>query len=437
MRKQFLFNVIPLALALSFLFCANNGQDDINNLNLNTTDTSVKATGAIAYIRNGSEIRLINPDGSNDRRVWTHPNAKEPLGLFDLAWRPDGKELAFSSAHNALFSIYHADLYSIRPDGSGFRKITNAPDPKDFNQYKKGTVTLTVRNNQYSFQQTQASTGIFIVNVIGAEEPQQITLPPGSSKTLQFKNVADFGNHAQAVVAISGSIRWFMPGTDVKAGTNTKAPDLIISGNGIELLGAFRPVWKTDGSRISYRNGLCLVSSVPASPPTGEMSFTPLFGGKHPAGACVWDWGPTADLKNQLIYSENSTGEGSNIFLLKEGGIHPGQRLTDFTNLPYQIPGELRWTPDGSGVLYSMTNLYGDQANIFYYDTRTKQKRQLTTLDKEFARRFSISPDGKWVVYEKCKNWKDYETVDIWIIGIDGSGERLLVKNGLGPSWSK
>ena len=146
-----------------------------------------------------------------------------------------------------------------------------------------------------------------------------------------------------------------MPGTDVKAGTNTKAPDLIISGNGIELLGAFRPVWKTDGSRISYRNGLCLVSSVPASPPTGEMSFTPLFGGKHPAGACVWDWGPTADLKNQLIYSENSTGEGSNIFLLKEGGIHPGQRLTDFTNLPYQIPGELRWTPDGSGVLYSMT----------------------------------------------------------------------------------
>jgi hypothetical protein len=55
--------------------------------------------GTIAYIRGGTEIRLIEPDGKNDRRLWTHPDASFNLALNDLAWRPDGKELAFSSSH--------------------------------------------------------------------------------------------------------------------------------------------------------------------------------------------------------------------------------------------------------------------------------------------------------------------------------------------------
>jgi hypothetical protein len=79
--------------------------------------------GTIAYVRNGTEIRLIEADGSNDRRLWTHPDAKEELGIYDVEWRPDGKELAFSSGHAAVSSLYHADLYAIRPDGSGFRKF--------------------------------------------------------------------------------------------------------------------------------------------------------------------------------------------------------------------------------------------------------------------------------------------------------------------------
>ena len=78
-----------------------------------------------------------------------------------------------------------------------------------------------------------------------------------------------------------------------------------------------------------------------------------------------------------------------------------------------------------------------DASNIVWYDIRTKQSKPVTKLQGAFARRFSISPSGKWVVYEKCKTPKDYEDVDLWIIGIDGRGDRLLVKNGLGPSWSR
>ena len=206
------------------------------SLSFSTRSTGANGGGTIAYVRGGTEIRLIEADGSNDRRLWTHPDAKKELGIFDVAWRPDGKELAFSSGHAAVSSLYHADIYAIHPDGSGFRKITNPPDRAEFARYPKGAVSVTVRNDQSTYRQSEASAGVFIVYVAGADEPQQITLPPGSAKTLLFKNVADFGNMAQAVVAMWGKHRWFTPGLDVRAGTTAKSPVFSITGDGIDLL---------------------------------------------------------------------------------------------------------------------------------------------------------------------------------------------------------
>lgn len=441
MIKRNLFLLTIVSLPFFAVFCGNSGTASTST-NLASAkeeeDSSVHPTGAIAYIRNSIEIRLIDSNGQNDHLLWTDPDIKESLGLYDLAWRPDGKELAFSSAHEALFSLYHADLYGIRPDGTGFRKITNAPDRKDFNAYKKGSVTVTVRNNQYTFQRAQSSSGVFFVTIAGAEDPQMITLPPGSSKTVTFKSVADFGKKAQALVAISGNFRWMMPGTDVQAGATIKAPDLIISGDGMELYGAFRPAWKQDGSEISYRDGVCLIKTIPAHPAEGELQYHPMFKGKNPMGTCTWDFGPTEALSDQVIYTENSGDEGSGIFIMKEGSAHdPSSRLTQFSDIQYQLLHDLKWLPDGSGFLYSTVNLFRDAANIFWYDMRTKQTKQITQLQGAFARRFCISPSGKWIVYERAKTNDEDKDVDLWIMKTDGTGQKLLVKNGLCPSWSK
>jgi len=75
------------------------------------TFSFTNAVGQIAYIRNGAEIRLIEPDGANDRRLWTHPAA---TGINGLAWRPDHKELEFSSGHAAVTSLYQADISGSR-----------------------------------------------------------------------------------------------------------------------------------------------------------------------------------------------------------------------------------------------------------------------------------------------------------------------------------
>jgi WD40-like Beta Propeller Repeat len=390
--------------------------------------------GTIAYVRNGTEIRLIEADGSNDRRLWTHPNAKKELGIFDVEWRPDGKELAFSSGHAAVYSLYHADLYAIRPDGAGFRKLTNPPDRGEFARYPKGSVSVTFRNDQPSYLQSQASYGVFIVYVAGADEPQQITLPPGSTKTVVFKNVADFGNMTQAVVAMWGNYRWFTPGLDVKAARASKAPVFSITGDGVELLGAFRPVWRSDGSRVSYRSGVCTLNSTPVNPTPGEYVFNPLFGGQGPLGTCVWDWGPTAATANQILYTENASGDSS-VFRINDGGKHPGEKLTQYSDIQYQLLFDLQWLPDGSGFVYANQTLMRDSANLFRYDFATRKTTQITKLRNEFAGNFSISPDGRSIVFERAKSLEEDRVTDLWIVPVNGRNPRLLVSNGFSPSW--
>lgn len=396
----------------------------------------VTAHAQIAYIRDGMEIRVIDPDGKNDRRLWTHPDAKKALGIDSLAWRPDGKELVFSSRHAAAASLYDADLYAIQADGSGLRKLTNAPQLSEFSRFPKGNVSVTVRNTQPFYQQSQASAGVFIVYVAGAAEPQQLTLPPGATKTLVFNQVADFGNTPQAVVAIWGNYRWFIPGVDVRAGTTVKAPVFSITGDGIEYFGAYRPTWRQDGSRVSYRSGVCTLNSVPVNPKAGEYAYNPLFSGKHPLGTCVWDWGPTANTANQLLYTENNSGDSS-IFRVTEGGSHPGTKLTTYSNIGYQLLFDLRWLPDASGFLFSNQTLMRDSANIFRYDFASRQVTQITQLQNEFTGAFSISPDGQWIVFERSKSLDQDRAVDLWIVGMNGKNARLLTRNGFAPSWGR
>ena len=82
-------------------------------------------------------------------------------------------------------------------------------------------------------------------------------------------------------------------------------------------------------------------------------------------------------------------------------------------------------------------------SNIFHYDIASKKLNQVTDLNDGFAREFSVSPSGKWIVYEKCAideekaESLDFKSADLWIISLKGTNDRLLVKNGMAPSWSR
>lgn len=91
------------------------------------------AAGASAYVRHndetGGEIWLIEPDGGNERRIDTVDKADEhsAYAIAGKAWRPDAGEGKFAGNHELNCSLYEPDIFAVRPDGSGYRRITNPP----------------------------------------------------------------------------------------------------------------------------------------------------------------------------------------------------------------------------------------------------------------------------------------------------------------------
>lgn len=71
--------------------------------------------GTIAFVAAGV-ITLMNPDGSNQRPIYSNG-----LSIADLAWSPDGSQIAFASVDTLDDS---QDIFVIHTDGSGLRNAT-------------------------------------------------------------------------------------------------------------------------------------------------------------------------------------------------------------------------------------------------------------------------------------------------------------------------
>jgi Tol biopolymer transport system component len=95
----------------------------------------------------------------------------------------------------------------------------------------------------------------------------------------------------------------------------------------------------------------------------------------------------------------------------------------------------MRWLPNGSGFLYARWNALTDETiNIHAYDFTSRSTRQVTNFTGEFVRRFAISPDGRFIVFERVTALDSPS--DLWVMGIDGSNPRLLVRQAEIPAWN-
>jgi hypothetical protein len=392
-------------------------------------ETSQAPTGTIAYLRgfsedrnnNATEIRMIEADGTGDRRLWQvpHPEVKT-AGLHFLDWKPDGTELAFTSGHEDYCSIYNYDVYAIRPDGSGLRRVTNGPKCDELASYPQGSVEVSVVN--YRFTSVLLS-----VYVQGAPSVKTLSLGPGESGSVLFEEVADFGDAFQQAVAIEGLYRHIAPitGGDVQPGETLDAGTLTITTSGLADFGARHLAWNYNGSKIYYALS-CVMKVIAAKPAPGSngdvlLTSPDVFG-------CPIDAGPTAKYAKQVLYGDMLA---RGIYLATEGTSGPGTELVD---LGGNILDGIRWLPDGSGFLFSHFDLYLSKANIFRYDMATKKLTQLTFEDDEYMGDMSISPDGKYVVFQRYVRGQ-YGS-DLWMMTIDGEDLKLLVRDGSRPVWA-
>lgn len=393
----------------------------LTGLTVKTGYGSADAVGVIAYKR-GNEIRLVNSDGTNDRRLWMEAlPAAHYKGIRGLQWRPDGGALAFGSDFQQLCSLYDNDIYTINANGSNLKRLTNSPSCPQLNSFPKGTVKVQVEN--------QTTESLFLVYVEGAPVAATVTISPGTAKELTIPNVADLGNFQQYFTVINGNNRWIDPAVfvDVKAGqTSTASVRFVLhaQGNVYANVGAKYPTWHRSGSKVGFLFYEGLMMQIGANPPlSGDDSF--ILAQSSGVIADGMAWSPVNDT---VLYSSSE-----HISVVQPGANNGGTSLIDKS--PTELVLGLDWLPDGSGFVLAVTGgAFGQEnSNIYVYDFAANDLTPLTDFADDFAGGLSVSPNGQEIVFEFADEPGD--PPQLWIMDSDGGNRRPLGIQGESPDW--
>lgn len=390
-------------------------------------------TGTIAYLDASGDatylkqIRTIGADGSNDQLIWTVPDSSTQR-INDIEWHPNGSRIGMTANIESTCSIFYDDVFTINANGSNLTRITNNPRCSDLASYPKGAVTVKFVNNFVSTTQQG------LAYVEGADEAEFLTIPPGTSTTVTFNNVADLGSGVmqQIVFRIAGQFGqdayWNPIGVDVVTGSTVSAPDLSVSSGKILQFAVKKLSWHPNGTEIGFAfadAGIpyrMAANSAVSADPTSIMS-------SGNANATDLAWSPDG---TQVVYTDNLNNK---IYLLDVGGAAPGTEITSID--PGSIGLEIDWIPDGSGFVVSVIDAFGESGNLFHYDIAAMQFNLLEALvDNKAPFAPSVSPDGQYVAYTiQTINPNDTFEMDLWLIGIDGTGKTLLKSGGGYPDW--
>ena len=400
----------------------------------------------IAYVSaNGDQIRLIDPDGSNDRLLWAHGLA-DPESVYDvwsMEWNAAATRLAFASTHENWCSIFASDIFYVGADGSGYSRVTQAPACDQLADFPQGVVRIPVKNEYIDsfsgFIYFQGATGV-----------QPVNLPPSGTGMVTFGSVADFGNGpdaGQIASIIEPPHRYLNPSTivDVAANSTVTTAETSMFTTGI-FWEAHSPTWRRDGSRVGLIYDFNSFVSLPVEPGPLEYGTSLLAeGADMPTFTRHLAWGPTADRASSLLYYGSDPAGSAGIYLVEEGNTGPGAQLVNLVD-PSEAVLDLAWLPDASGFVFTVTagDYYPDTrgADIYIYDFTVPEIRQLTTINSagEYAGRLSVSPDGDTVVFERAGDIADvgYDLVapDLWLLDLTTGSLELLVEDGRAPAWS-
>lgn len=405
--------------------------------------------GTIAYVLpnqpDGDEIHLIEPDGSGGRLLYrtNNPIPENLSDILSLAWKPDASELAFTGAQECTCSLYSTDIYTIRPDGSNYRRVTAGPACGARAGLPTGTVTVPVFNDSNTM-------GPFVIYFEGAPAAQSFVLAPGDTMEVTFYNVADYGAQEQYAVWMYSDVRSPYPGAkvDVVPGAAVRTGTLNIV-YGFKHWGFRWPTYLPDGSKIAT---IFNEKDLYEFDPGGQAHLW--WDAPIPFDFKLWGsglaWGPTPATKDYFLYfggvNDSQYGVRSSVFL---GDVNTGQGQELFDVDPNRVGNfllGLAWLPDGSGFLFSLKQsmmmedyYWFEGANLWEYSFATGEFTRLTDVSQGFIRQMSVSPDGSQIVfeYQATGDWIDANpSIDLYMMNRDGSDINLFVEGARSPAWS-
>ena len=384
--------------------------------------------GSIGFIGldaggNPKTVKRIAPDGSGNSVLWTHPSTvPETNSLFDVAWKPDASEVAFSSNHESGYSAFNSDVYGLKPDGSGLRRITNPPGQSDLSNgsFQYGKVKGSIRND-YS------SVTTFMVYVEGAKNPVSVNVGAyGDEVGFPELEVADLGVGLHYVVFIwskgsNANCREYAPAViDVQAGQTINAGTLSFDGT----CGAYDSEsisWKRNGAQIAVD---VLTPRKFAS--VGEAIGTALFSGAAFADKVAW-----SPVDNRVLYRNNIADNSfSGIYMTSDNG-DAGTRVVASGGALWLTPA---WLPDGSGFVYTSDH----EMRQFLF--AGSQDTPLAYFYNDFVFNPSVSPDGRYVVFEWQESFTGGNYHNLWVLDRSKPTQMWSLTSdnrSTNPDWSR
>ncbi len=381
--------------------------------------------GSIAYIGLDSggyarTINRINPDGSNQQTLWTHPETGITNKIGDVAWKPNAAELAFGSNHETLYSAFQSDVYGIKPDGSGLRRITNPPSRATLlaGGYSLGTVTGKVRNDYGTLTN-------LLLYIQGAQEAVSISAHSKYDEvSFTVPNVAvldglqyvvftwaDAG-HANCKVYAAAVVPMIANQT-IDVGTLSFNPATCSKFESEGL------AWKRDGADIAVD-----VITPRKFQSSGQAIGSDLF--NAPLMANLPAWSPVND---QVLYHYFSLDAGTRGIYLTTAGGGTGTRLVNDGGALWV---GLAWLPDGSGFVYTLDH------QLYHYHLTSSTSTPIANFYNEYVFNPGVSPDGRYIVFQWQTGTSNQH--DLWIVDRNNPVEMWqLTGDGrsTNPDWSR
>lgn len=279
-----------------------------------------------------------------------------------------------------------------------------------------GTMIAYVRRSNDIMTDRARATIWTIDTRTGAQTP--LVAGPGShsnprwspdGKRLAYVSTAE-GGSAQLYV------RWMASGQTARVTGLPTAPSRI--------------VWSPDGTRIAY------TMLVPADAPSLGKPL------KKPEGA---EWAKPLEVYDRVVYRTDERGylkPGlTQIFMVSAEGGAPRQ----LTSAAQPIDGDIDWTPDGKGLVFS-ANLT-DKWQLEPVDSELQELSVDTGAIRPLTDRRgpdqnpAVSPDGKWIAYTGYDDaGRAYEASELYVIPRAGGTPRPLtpkLDRSVGaPIWS-
>ena len=392
--------------------------DDLS-FTVNGTQHVPQMEGKIAYHETNEEgtpvsVALFDPNTREVDTIWTHPDGE--FGHWsNITWHPDATSMAFISDHDFNFSIFRADIFSIKPDGTGLHRVPDFLTQEDIEDGDYPRVTV---NGVLEFDDGYSSgTSYYVIlGIQGTDKGAVLSGSSGDRVSFSIPDVPVLGNQDSfdQMFVLQYSSGYCSMGIEYYPGMGIVVGDVVDVGtvklfgaNCIGLLTANHPhnlSYNHDGNEIGFTySGLWKVN-VNA---TEEFEITEL---NPPGGGNLNTAFAYSPVDNRYLYTDyNLVSGGDRLFLAAEGQEAELLIERDIND------ANPVWLPDGSGFIYAgppddAAVSFDD--NIFHYDLTTGEKQRLTYFSREQIHELAISPDGRYVLFE----FGDYAYTDFWIL---------------------